>query len=87
MKVFKKPIGKTIKACNALLDIFKKDLENMDTSLVMITSTAAPASEKYLYEEVKKYIKEENIMVTHAGSVISSHCGPGTIGILYIMKQ
>ena len=87
MKVFKKPIGKTIKACNALLDIFKKDLENMDTSLVMITSTAAPTSEKYLYDEVKKYIKEENIMVTHAGSVISSHCGPGTIGILYIMKQ
>lgn len=87
MIVYKKPIGKTIKACNALLEIFKKDLPNMDTSLVMLTSTFADSSEKYLYNELLKYLPAENIMVTHAGAVISSHCGPGTIGILYIMKK
>lgn len=87
MIVYKKPIGKTIKACNALLEIFKKDLPNMDTSLVMLTSTFADNSEKYLYNELLKYLPAENIMVTHAGAVISSHCGPGTIGILYIMKK
>ena len=26
-------------------------------------------------------------MVTEAGCVISSHCGRGTIGILYILKD
>lgn len=59
----------------------------MDTSLVMLTSTFADSSEKYLYNELLKYLPAENIMVTHAGAVISSHCGPGTIGILYIMKK
>lgn len=86
MIVYKKPIGKTINACNALLDIVKQDLENIDLDCVMITSTKADASEKYLYDELSKLVPPEKIMKTHAGCVISSHCGPGTIGILYILK-
>ncbi len=30
------------------------------------------------------YFKE--ILITRAGSVISSHCGPGTLGVLYISE-
>lgn len=86
MVVFKKPIGKTLNACNALLDIIKKDLDNIDLDCVMITSSIAPQSEKYLYDELSKIIDPKIIMITHAGCVISSHCGPGTIGILYIVK-
>jgi len=26
----------------------------------------------------------DEILVTRAGSVVSSHCGPGTLGVLYI---
>ena len=37
---------------------------------------------------VKKYLKDlhhfKNIYVTNAGGVISSHCGPGTLGVLFI---
>lgn len=29
----------------------------------------------------------DEILVTRAGGVISSHCGPGTLGILFIAKQ
>ena len=86
MKVFKKPIGKTINACNALLDIIKNDLDNLDLDCVMITSTKAEASEKYLYEKLSEIVDPSKIMITHAGCVVSSHCGPGTIGILYIVK-
>ena len=39
-------------------------------------------------EAVKKYLGELNVFneicETRAGGVISSHCGPGTLGILYI---
>ena len=28
----------------------------------------------------------EEILVTRAGCVVSSHCGPGTLGVLYIEK-
>lgn len=86
MVVYKKPIGKTLNACNALINIVKEDLENIDLDCVMITSSIAPESEKYLYDELSKIVDKSKIMVTHAGCVISSHCGPGTIGILYILK-
>ena len=87
MSVYKKAIGKPIKALNILLDIFKKDLPNISLGTVMITSTYAPEHEKYLYEELSKIIDPKHIMITHAGCVISSHCGPKTIGILYILKE
>lgn len=86
LKVFKKPIGRTINACNALLDIIKSDLANLDLDCVMITSTRAETSEKYLYEKLSEMVDPSKIMITKAGCVISSHCGPGTIGILYIVK-
>ena len=41
-------------------------------------------------EEVKKFIQDLNVFneihVTRAGGVISSHCGPNTLGVLYISK-
>jgi fatty acid-binding protein DegV len=40
----------------------------------------------YLKAELSKNINAKEIIVTQAGCVISSHCGPNTIGILYIEK-
>ena len=40
----------------------------------------------YLYEEVSKVVGQDHVYITRAGCVISSHCGPGTIGVLYIKK-
>lgn len=38
---------------------------------------------------IKEYLESlshfENIYVTRAGGVVSSHCGPGTLGVLYYM--
>ena len=87
MSVYKKPIGKLLNACNTLIDVFKKDMNNIDPDCVMITSSSAPVAEKYIYEKVAELIDPSKIMITHAGCVISSHCGPGTIGILYILKD
>lgn len=87
MLVYKKAIGKTIKALDILIDIFKEDLPNTRLGTIMITSTIAPEAEKYLYEQLSKIIDPKHIMITHAGCVIASHCGPNTIGILYILKE
>ena len=86
MIVYKKPIGKMVNALNKQLEIFKEDLENADLSKIMITHSFADESVKYVVEQLKQYVPEENIMVTNAGCVISSHCGKGTIGILYALK-
>ena len=40
--------------------------------------------------QVKKYLEDLNhfkeIVITRAGGVISSHCGPGTLGVLFYEK-
>lgn len=89
MIVYKKPIGKITNALNKLIDIFNEDLKanNVELGTVMITHSIADNSCEYLFNELKKLIPEENIMITKAGCVISSHCGKGTIGILYILKK
>ena len=37
-------------------------------------------------ETVQRLQKFEEIDVTRAGCTVSSHCGPGTIGVLFIRK-
>lgn len=43
-----------------------------------------------IIDSVKEYLESlnhfEEILVTRAGGVVSSHCGPGTLGVLYIEK-
>ena len=40
---------------------------------------------------VQSYLEKlqifDEILVTRAGGVISSHCGPGTLGVLFITKE
>ena len=86
MMVYRKPRGKMQKALDELVNIFKEDLPNMELDRVMITHSLADESCKYLHEQLLKYIPEEKIMITRAGCIISSHCGQGCIGILYIVK-
>lgn len=87
MSVYRKPRGKMIKAYDELLDMIRGDLPNVDLDHVMITHSLAPVGEQYLYQELSKLIPKESIMITDAGCVVSSHCGKGTIGILYILKN
>lgn len=79
------PKGKIQRALDKQFDVFLADLEDgIDKSKVFITHSVAPDYVDYYLEKLKEYIPSENIIVTEAGAVISSHCGPGTIGILYI---
>ena len=65
-----------------------KDLEeallHADPSTVFITHSGCDDA---LLDEVRTYIESlnrfQNIYVNRAGGVISSHCGPGTLGILF----
>ena len=37
-------------------------------------------------KEIGKYAKFDEVLETNAGCTVSSHCGPGTLGILFIRK-
>lgn len=70
---------------------YAKDLEealkNSQPERVFITHSGC---DEKIIEAVKDYLKSlnifEEILVTRAGGVISSHCGPGTLGVLFISK-
>ena len=55
-----------------------------DKNCVFITHSSCSED---IVAPVKEYLESlsyfENIYVTRAGGVVSSHCGPGTLGVLY----
>lgn len=87
MIVAKKPHGKYERALDALLDYVKDDLDNLDLDNIFVTHSLADDDAKYLLSELKKLVKVKNIYETKASCVISTHCGPRTIGILYIVNK
>lgn len=83
----KKVRGPIKLAYNDMVNELKGDMPNVDLDHVMITHAGMNEEDlKYLYDEVAKVVDKSRIMVTRAGCVISSHCGYGCVGILYIKK-
>jgi fatty acid-binding protein DegV len=52
----------------------------------MITHSLGHDSCEYLKARLAEHIDPSIIMETNAGATISTHCGKGTIGILYALK-
>lgn len=76
--------GTRMKALNTMLADFKADLPGVDMQRVFVTHTNCPEDVDYLVEELKQLAPIENVLITTAGATIASHCGPRTIGILYL---
>lgn len=66
----------------------EEELRNARKERVFITHSGC---EEALIDAVRAYLSDLNIfdeiLVTRAGGVISSHCGPGTLGVLFIAKS
>jgi len=86
MLVGKKARGSILKGIDFMIEEFLGLIDQIDDEFVMITHSLAHDSCKYIQKELEGKAKIQNLFETDAGCVISSHCGKGTIGILYIMK-
>lgn len=87
MGVKEKIRGSRKKALDSMLEDFKKRLPNIDLQRVFITHTGCDADAEYLADELRKMADIKKICITYAGCVISSHCGPNTIGILFFAND
>ncbi len=85
MKPTEKFRGKIGKVIMDYTKSMEEDIKNAKKERVFITHSGC---DEAIIEEVKQYLEEMNhfdeILVTRAGAVVSSHCGPGTLGVLYI---
>lgn len=66
----------------------ESDLMNAKPDRVFITHSGIDAE---VVESVRAYLKNLNVFAeiheTRAGGVVSSHCGPGTLGVLFIANN
>ena len=87
MKPDKKYRGKMKKVILDYAKEMEEKLLQAKKDRVFITHSGCEAE---VLESVEEYLRELNyfdeILITRAGGVISSHCGPGTLGVLYIEK-
>ncbi len=85
MSADKKYRGKINKVIIDYVKDLEADLKTADKDRVFITHSGC---EQEIIDEVYAYLENlhyfDEILVTRAGGVISSHCGPGTLGVLYI---
>jgi DegV family protein with EDD domain len=87
MGVAKKYRGRQQAVVRSYAADLKTQLLQADPSRVFITHSGIDAvieQETYDYLKSLNYFKE--IYITRAGGVISSHCGPNTLGILFYNK-
>ena len=87
IKVDKKVRGDIRSASMKYATGLEEGMRNALTDMVFITHAGASQE---VVDDFYAYVKSLNIFkeiyVTRAGCVISSHCGAGTIGILFISK-
>ncbi|QWC00461.1 DegV family protein [Mycoplasmatota bacterium] len=86
MGVGKKGRGKVQNAINIMIEDMLNEKEKIDEDFMMITHSLAETEVDYIRKKIEDKVNVKNLYQTQAGCVISSHCGKGTIGILYILK-
>lgn len=84
--VDKKAFGKMSRALDLMLEDYFALGDKVDLDYVMITHSLADKHAIYMMDIVKQKLNPKHLIESHAGCVISSHCGEGTIGILYIER-
>ncbi len=87
MGVVKKYRGNYAKSLATYVKDRLADREDLDRGTLFVTRT--PVTEECLEavkEAVDAYADFENIYWTEAGCTVSCHCGPGTLGVLFVRK-
>lgn len=87
LKAGKKYRGKFESVARNYLFELAESLNKADKSQIFITHADCPDNIIYdFYRVLDKDYGFENISSVNAGSVIASHCGPGTVGIIFAYK-
>jgi DegV family protein with EDD domain len=86
MGVIAKVRGARSKARRVMLDALAQDLPQLDRHRIFVTHSATDEDAAAFAEQVQRIAAPDEVVVTRAGSVVSSHCGPDTIGLLYRLQ-
>ena len=79
--------GSKAKANTRLIEWATEKKETIDRRWISVTHCHAHDSAEFIAAELRKMNLAQEVVITQAGVVISSHCGPGTVGILFSQKD
>ena len=84
----KKYRGKLMTAVQEYVKSREEELLHARRDRIFITtSTHCDEEEQWTLSYLQSLNRFKEIFITHASGVISSHCGPGTLGILYVRGE
>ena len=87
MSVVKKYRGNYAKCLAAYVKDRLSGRDDLDRDTLFVTNTpVSDACMESVKEAVDAYADFENIYWTQAGCTVSCHCGPGTLGVLFVRK-
>ncbi len=87
MRVGKKYKGKLSRVLKQYIADRLADLDDIRPERIFVTSShCEPELVALSVEEVKKLNYFKEVLVTEAACTVSSHCGPNTLGVLFIHK-
>ena len=79
--------GSKTKANTRLLEWATNNKERIDDNWLAVVHCHDQESVDFIAGKFREMKLARNIVTSHAGAVISSHCGPGTVGIIYLEKE
>lgn len=87
MSVVKKYRGNYAKSLAAYVKDRLANRDDLDRGTLFVTNTpVSDACMDAVKETVAEYADFKNIYWTQAGCTVSCHCGPGTLGVLFVRK-
>lgn len=79
--------GKKEKAVEQMLQNALVHVDRMDKELLIVVHTLAEEDALFLENALREKTSVNEIAVIHAGCVIGSHCGPHTVGLMYMLQD
>ncbi|MGB7605911.1 MAG: DegV family protein [Lutisporaceae bacterium] len=84
MAVGEKVRGKMEKALDLMIEDVLSRKGRIDSNRIFLTHSMAQASVDYVKAALEKELDNPEIIITETGCVVASHCGKGTLGVLYM---
>lgn len=82
--VHSKVRGKRDKLLSEMLDLVNPQEASPD--LMLVNHSMCPEDAEALKDRIHHKFQDASVLITQAGCVISSHCGPKTFSVVYIKK-
>ena len=74
-------------ALSALLNYMKEKGSELDKYKVFVLQADCEAETEHFVANLKEQFGDLDVVVSPVGPVIGSHCGPGTIGLIFHCKE